>query len=58
MLPKSVRIREVGPREGFQTLPNSVPTAQKLELIDLLGKTGVRDIEITSFVRRIEFRNG
>jgi hydroxymethylglutaryl-CoA lyase len=51
MLPKSVRIRELGPREGFQTLPQTVPTAQKLELIDLLGKTGVRDIEITSFVR-------
>jgi len=49
--PAAVRIREVGPREGFQTLSASVPTEQKLALITALGKTGVKDIELTSFVR-------
>lgn len=49
--PKKVRIREVGPREGFQTLARVVPTEQKLELIAALGETGLKDIEIVSFVR-------
>ncbi len=50
-LPTKVRIREVGPREGFQTHPDVVPVEKKLELISLLNETGVRDIEVTSFVR-------
>lgn len=50
-LPKKVRIREVGPREGFQTLGVVVPTERKLELIEALSQTGLKDIEITSFVR-------
>lgn len=50
-LPKSARIREVGAREGFQTLKTVVPTSQKLELIAALGETGVKDIEITAMVR-------
>jgi len=49
--PKKVRIREVGPREGFQTLVRVVSTERKLELIDALGATGLKDIEIVSFVR-------
>lgn len=50
-LPKTVRIREVGPREGCQTLAAVVPTERKLELIEALSRTGLKDIEITSFVR-------
>ncbi|MBN8550666.1 MAG: hydroxymethylglutaryl-CoA lyase [Deltaproteobacteria bacterium] len=50
-LPTSVRIREVGAREGFQTLQTVVSTAQKLELIAALSETGVREIEITAMVR-------
>ena len=50
-LPKSVRIREVGPREGFQNLAHVVPTDQKLELINQLSRTGVGEIEVASFVR-------
>lgn len=50
-LPSSVVIREVGPREGFQTVTSVIPTAEKLELIRLLNATGVREIELTSFVR-------
>jgi hydroxymethylglutaryl-CoA lyase len=47
----AVRIREVGPRDGFQNEPEVLPTAAKVELIDLLARTGVGRLEVTSFVR-------
>jgi len=50
-LPQSVRIREVGPRDGFQNEPEVVPTADKVRLIDRLARTGVKRMEATSFVR-------
>jgi hydroxymethylglutaryl-CoA lyase len=50
-LPARVRIREVGPRDGFQNEPEVIPTAEKVRLIELLGATGLRRIEVTSFVR-------
>jgi hydroxymethylglutaryl-CoA lyase len=50
-LPQSVRIREVGPRDGFQNEPEVIPTEEKVRLIRLLGETGLRRIELTSFVR-------
>jgi hydroxymethylglutaryl-CoA lyase len=50
-LPPSVRIREVGPRDGFQNEPEIIPAAEKVRLIDLLARTGLRRIEVTSFVR-------
>jgi hydroxymethylglutaryl-CoA lyase len=50
-LPASVRIREVGPRDGFQNEPETIPTERKVELIDLLARTGLRRLEVTSFVR-------
>jgi hydroxymethylglutaryl-CoA lyase len=46
-----VRIREVGPRDGFQNEPEVIPTADKVRLIELLGATGLTRIEVTSFVR-------
>jgi hydroxymethylglutaryl-CoA lyase len=46
-----VRIREVGPRDGFQNEPETIPTADKVRLIDLLSASGLRRIEVTSFVR-------
>jgi hydroxymethylglutaryl-CoA lyase len=46
-----VRIREVGPRDGFQNEPETIPTERKIELIDALARTGLRRIELTSFVR-------
>ncbi|HXP37538.1 MAG TPA: hydroxymethylglutaryl-CoA lyase [Solirubrobacteraceae bacterium] len=49
--PQTVRIREVGPRDGFQNEPETIATAQKVELIDALARTGLRRIEVTSFVR-------
>jgi hydroxymethylglutaryl-CoA lyase len=50
-LPDEVQIREVGPRDGFQNEPETIPTAQKIELIDALARTGVKRLEVTSFVR-------
>jgi hydroxymethylglutaryl-CoA lyase len=50
-LPRSVRIREVGPRDGFQNEPEVIPTAAKVALIDALAGTGLRRLELTSFVR-------
>jgi hydroxymethylglutaryl-CoA lyase len=50
-LPGAVRIREVGPRDGFQNEPEVIPTDEKVRLIELLGRTGLRRIEVTSFVR-------
>lgn len=50
-LPASVRIREVGPRDGFQNEPEVIATADKVRLIDMLARTGVGRLEVTSFVR-------
>ena len=50
-MPTSVRIREVGPRDGFQNEPEVIPTADKVRLIEMLGRTGLRRLEVTSFVR-------
>src|SRR5215212_1131701 len=50
-LPKSVRIREVGPRDGFQNEPEVIPTEEKVRLIGKLGDAGLKRIEVTSFVR-------
>jgi hydroxymethylglutaryl-CoA lyase len=47
----SVRIREVGPRDGFQNEPEVIATADKVRLIEALARTGLRRIEVTSFVR-------
>jgi hydroxymethylglutaryl-CoA lyase len=50
-LPPSVRIREVGPRDGFQNEPEIIPTEEKVRLIDALARTGLKRLEATSFVR-------
>ena len=49
--PQTVRIREVGPRDGFQNEPEVIPTAEKVRLIGMLAATGMRRLEVTSFVR-------
>ena len=51
ILPERVRIREVGPRDGFQNEPEVIPTAEKVRLIEALGQSGLRRLEVTSFVR-------
>jgi hydroxymethylglutaryl-CoA lyase len=46
-----VLIREVGPRDGFQNEPEVIPTDEKVRLINMLARTGVPRLEVTSFVR-------
>jgi hydroxymethylglutaryl-CoA lyase len=50
-LPASVKIREVGPRDGFQNEPEVLGTDDKVRLVNLLARTGVPRLEVTSFVR-------
>ncbi|MQA77949.1 MAG: hydroxymethylglutaryl-CoA lyase [Streptosporangiales bacterium] len=49
-----VELHEVGPREGFQFegigQPDKISTAQKVELVEALAQTGLRKIQVTSFV--------
>jgi len=49
-LPPDVTLYEVGPRDGLQNESRMVPTDDKVRLIDALSETGLRAIEITSFV--------
>ncbi|MDO8188254.1 hydroxymethylglutaryl-CoA lyase [Conexibacter sp. JD483] len=51
MLPDRVHLREVGPRDGFQNEPETIPTAVKVALIERLAAAGVTRLEATSFVR-------
>jgi len=46
----SVRIVEVGPRDGLQNEPKEVPTAIKVELIERLADAGLPAVEATAFV--------
>jgi hydroxymethylglutaryl-CoA lyase len=46
-----VRIREVGPRDGFQNEPEVIATDDKVRLIGMLAASGVPRLEVTSFVR-------
>ena len=48
--PDTVRIYEVGPRDGLQNEATTVPTEAKLRHIELLVAAGLREIETTSFV--------
>src|SRR6478672_3589951 len=50
-LPTKVRLREVGPRDGFQNEPETIATADKVRLIDMLSGSGLQRLEATSFVR-------
>lgn len=47
---RSVRIREVGPRDGIQSERAEIATADKIAFVDALSKTGLRYIEAVSFV--------
>ncbi|MSP55670.1 MAG: hydroxymethylglutaryl-CoA lyase [Myxococcales bacterium] len=49
--PSRARVYEVSPRDGLQNEATIVPTERKAELIARLVAAGVRDIEVTSFVR-------
>ncbi len=46
-----VKVREVGPRDGFQNEPEVIATGDKVRLVEMLARTGLRRLEVTSFVR-------
>jgi len=50
-LPGAVSIREVGPRDGFQNEREIISTEDKVRLIGMLARSGLRRLEVTSFVR-------
>jgi hydroxymethylglutaryl-CoA lyase len=50
MLSPNITLREVGLRDGLQILKRVVPTAQKMEWIELAYAAGQRHIEVGSFV--------
>ena len=45
-----ITIREVGTRDGIQSLGAFIDTAHKVELVEALADTGLKRIEATSFV--------
>lgn len=49
-MPDFVEIVEMGPRDGLQNEKRLIPTAEKIALVDALGKAGFRRIEVASFV--------
>ena len=49
-LPRSVRIVEVGPRDGLQNEKALIPTEQKIQFIQMLAAAGLPVVEATSFV--------
>ncbi|MDW8153295.1 MAG: cbb3-type cytochrome c oxidase subunit I [Armatimonadota bacterium] len=50
-LPSTVRVVEVGPRDGLQNEPEILPTDVKVAFIEALAEAGLRWIEVGSFVR-------
>ncbi|MGI4940015.1 MAG: hypothetical protein ACRYHQ_05535 [Janthinobacterium lividum] len=50
MIPRRVRLVEVGPRDGLQNEPGVVSTEAKVALIDALAAAGLTSIETGSFV--------
>ena len=48
-LPSSIRLVEVGLRDGLQSVAEAVPTGEKIELIHMLIDAGVKEIEAVSF---------
>ena len=48
--PKSVQLVEVGPRDGFQSVKEFIPTETKKKVIDMLVAAGCKKIQATSFV--------
>jgi len=47
---REVRLVEVGPRDGLQSISSFVPTEVKVSYVDALSRTGLGDIEVSSFV--------
>ena len=49
-LPAQIKVVEVGPRDGLQNEEKNIPTADKVRLIEALAATGLKNIEVSSFV--------
>ena len=49
-LPSKVTVVEVGPRDGFQNEKQFIPTEKKIQIINALSMTGLKNIQATSFV--------
>jgi len=49
-IPKSVKVVEVGPRDGFQMETEFIPTDLKIEIVNSLIQAGLRHFEVTSFI--------
>jgi hydroxymethylglutaryl-CoA lyase len=47
---RRVTVIEVGTRDGLQNEPRAVPTARKIEIVEAIIASGIREIEVTSFV--------
>lgn len=50
-LAERVTLTEVGPRDGLQSLGRTIPTEDKIKMIEILVDAGITSIEATSFVR-------
>lgn len=50
-LPAAIDVFEVGPRDGLQNEPEQVSTENKIAMVNALSRTGLKRIEVTSFVR-------
>lgn len=48
--PSKIRLREVGPRDGYQNISQFIPTEQKIATIQALAAAGIKEMEVTSFV--------
>lgn len=48
--PKSIELVEIGPRDGFQSVREFIPTETKKKVIDMLVESGCKKIQATSFV--------
>ena len=49
-LPTTATIVDMTGRDGFQMEPEFIPTETKIEIINLLSQSGLRQIQVTSFV--------
>lgn len=50
-LPATIDVFEVGPRDGLQNEPEQISTDNKIAMVNALSRTGLKRIEVTSFVR-------
>jgi hydroxymethylglutaryl-CoA lyase len=49
-LPRRVTVVEVGPRDGFQSEKQFIPTNEKIDIVNALSRTGLKNIQVTSVV--------